>query len=145
MASGVTASTINDSPRTSGRVLSGRELKIIESGEILVRGETLCEGYFDEGKVHSIVDDQGWFHTSDLGQLDGDQCLTVSGRIDNMFISGGENIHPERIERAMMRVFEIEQVIVVPKKDETYGARPCLLYTSPSPRDATLSRMPSSA
>ena len=44
--------------------------------------------------------------------------------MDNMFISGGENIHPERIERAMMKVFDIDQVIVVPREDVTYGARP---------------------
>jgi O-succinylbenzoic acid--CoA ligase len=124
MASQVTTSAMKDPPSTSGRVLVGRELKVSESGEILVRGETLCEGYFDEGEVHPIVDDQGWFHTKDLGRLDANQCLTVSGRIDNMFISGGENIHPDLIERAMMRLLGIEQVIAVPKQDETYGARP---------------------
>ena len=96
MASQVTTSSKDDPPHTSGRVLSGRELKINASGEILVRGETLCSGYYRDGQVHSAVDDQGWFHTRDLGDLDGDQCLTVKGRIDNMFISGGENIHPER-------------------------------------------------
>jgi len=123
-ASQVTTSTLNDSVSTSGRVLAGRELKISAEGEILVRGETMCAGYYRDGQVHSVVDEQGWFHTKDLGELNDDQCLTVNGRMDNMFISGGENIHPERIERAMMRAFEIEQVIVVPKSDETYGDRP---------------------
>ncbi|MDA8563449.1 o-succinylbenzoate--CoA ligase [Mariniblastus sp.] len=124
MASQVTTSSKDDPPHTSGRVLSGRELKINASGEILVRGETLCSGYYRDGQVHSAIDDQGWFHTRDLGDWDGDQCLTVKGRIDNMFFSGGENIHPERIERAMMNAFDIDQVIVVPKQDATYGDRP---------------------
>ena len=56
--------------------------------------------------------------------MDADQCLKVNGRIDNMFNSGGENIHPERIERAMMVAFDIEQVVVVPRQDDAYGDRP---------------------
>ena len=124
MGSQVTTSTVSDSVSTSGRVLTGRELKISESGEVLVRGETICLGYYQDGQIRSVVDDQGWLHTKDLGQLDDQRCLTVNGRMDNMFISGGENIHPERIERAMMKVFDIDQVIVVPREDVTYGARP---------------------
>ena len=141
MASQVTTSTVGDHPSVSGRVLSGRELKIDALGEILVRGETLCSGYYRDGQVHSAVDDQGWFHTRDLGDLDGDQCLTVKGRIDNMFISGGENIHPERIERAMMNAFDIAQVIVVPKQDATYGDRPVAFVQGelPSQWEQTLS------
>lgn len=124
MGSQVTTSTVSDSVSTSGRVLAGRELKISESGEVLVRGETICLGYYQDGQIRSVVDDQGWLHTKDLGQLDDLRCLRVNGRMDNMFISGGENIHPERIERAMMKVFDIDQVIVVPREDVTYGARP---------------------
>jgi O-succinylbenzoic acid--CoA ligase len=135
MASQVTTSTVTDQPDTSGRVLSGRELKISESGEILVRGETLCSGYFKDGEVQSIVDDQGWFHTKDLGELDGDRCLTVIGRIDNMFFSGGENIQPERIERAMMKAFGIKQVVVVPKSDENWGARPVAFVAGDLPSE----------
>lgn len=135
MASQVTTSALSDHPSVSGRVLSGRELKINAEGEILVRGETLCSGYYQDGKIQSVVDEQGWFPTRDLGKLDRDQCLTVVGRIDNMFISGGENIHPERIERAMMSEFNIEQVIVVPKQDATYGDRPVAFVQGELPAD----------
>jgi O-succinylbenzoic acid--CoA ligase len=123
-ASQVTTSTPKDDPARSGRVLPGRELKISDSGEILIRGETLCLGYYDVGAVEPVVDDQGWFHTKDLGCLDDDGQLSVKGRIDNMFISGGENIYPESIERAMLSAFDILQVVVVPKKNEAFGARP---------------------
>jgi O-succinylbenzoic acid--CoA ligase len=127
MASQVTTSSAIDSPSGSGRVLAGRELQVSESGEILVRGQTLCAGYYRDGQIQSVVDEHGWFHTGDLGQLAADGNLVVTGRIDNMFISGGENIHPERIERAMMSAFGeegVEQVIVVPRQDETFGDRP---------------------
>jgi len=134
-ASQVTTSTPSDDPAKSGRILPGRELKISDSGEILVRGETLCVGYYDAGAVESVVDDEGWFHTKDLGALDDDGQLSVKGRIDNMFISGGENIHPESIERAMLSAFHILQVIVVPKKDETFGARPVAFVQGVLPSD----------
>ena len=135
MASQVTTSTSTDDPSKCGRVLPGRQLEISASGEILVRGETLCLGYYGNGKVESAVDESGWFHTGDLGELDEDQQLTVKGRIDNMFISGGENIHPENIERAMRSAFEIDHVIVVPRSDETFGNRPVAFVQGDLPAD----------
>jgi len=134
-ASQVTTSTSKDDPAKSGRILPGREIKISDSGEILVRGETLCLGYYDAGALESDVDDEGWFHTKDLGFLDDDGQLSVKGRIDNMFISGGENIHPESVERAMLSVFDISQVVVVPKNDETFGARPVAFVNGILPPD----------
>lgn len=124
MASQVTTSSSNGAPEKSGNVLPGRELKIDDSGEIHVRGETLCLGYYRDGQVQSVVNERAWFLTGDLGSLDDSGQLTVQGRLDNMFISGGENIHPENIERAMMNAFGLQQVIVVPKPDDTFGARP---------------------
>lgn len=135
MGSQVTTSTPTGPPSTSGRVLGGRELQINSSGEILVRGQTLCLGYYDGGIVHSIVDDEGWFNTKDLGSLNQQGQLTVKGRVDNMFISGGENIHPESVERAMMSVFDIEQVIVAPRQDEVFGFRPVAFVQGVLPED----------
>ncbi len=134
-ASQVTTSTPKDDPAKSGRILPGREIKISDSGEILVRGETLCLGYFDSGALESVIDEEGWFHTKDLGSLDGDGQLSVKGRIDNMFISGGENIHPESIERAMLSAFDILQVVVVPKKDGAFDARPVAFVNGILPSD----------
>lgn len=140
MGSQVTTSTPTCDPATSGRVLDRRELKMTPAGEILVRGETLCMGYYKEGQIELVVDPQGWFRTKDLGVLDADGRLTVKGRIDNMFVSGGENVHPESIERAMMSVFDINQVIVVPKADPEFGFRPVAFVDGvlPSEWDAML-------
>ena len=122
-ASQVTTSTASCDPRTSGRVLPNRELKI-QSGEIFVRGGTLCMGYWRERAIEPVTDNDGWFHTGDLGELSEDGLLTVVGRIDNMFVSGGENIYPEAIERALLQLEGITQAIVVPREDEEFGARP---------------------
>lgn len=109
---------------TSGRLLAHRQLRISTEGEILVRGDTLFSGYVDESGLRLPVDSGGWFHTRDLGALDAEDRLIVRGRLDNQFISGGENIQPEEIERALLSLGAVEEALVVPVRDETFGERP---------------------
>jgi O-succinylbenzoic acid--CoA ligase len=110
--------------RTSGRALPGREVSLSERGEILVRGETLFAGYVEGEEVDRPVDEEGWFHTRDLGELDESGYLRVKGRMDNLFISGGENVQPEEIEEALCRLNGVDEAVVVPVPDEEFGARP---------------------
>lgn len=110
---------------TSGRLLPGRELKVDNStSEILVRGATLFRGYANGFALHTATDEQGWYHTRDTGFFDSEGRLHVTGRIDNMFISGGENIQPEEIEQALCSLPHILQALVVPVPDTEFGARP---------------------
>ncbi|MDQ3864187.1 MAG: AMP-binding protein, partial [Actinomycetota bacterium] len=97
---------------------------ISERGEILVRGETLFAGYVEGEELDRPLDAGGWFHTGDLGELDENGYLRVRGRMDNLFISGGENIQPEEIEEALCRLEGIHEAVVVPVPDEEFGARP---------------------
>ena len=108
---------------TSGEVLPGRELMLSDTQEILVRGQTLAKGYFKLGKLFSLTDADGWYHTGDSGQWHNNQ-LKVCGRIDNMFISGGENIHPEEVEQALLTLPEIVQAVVVSMPQDEFGERP---------------------
>src|SRR5215203_3507709 len=110
--------------RTAGRVLPHREVAISGSGEILVRGQTLFAGYVEGERLNRPLDAEGWFHTGDLGELDDNIYLRVRGRMDNLFVSGGENVQPEEIEEALYRVEGIEEAVVVPVPDEEFGARP---------------------
>jgi len=105
------------------KALPYRQISISSEGEILVKGETLFKGYVTGAKLHLPLS-SFWFSTGDMGQLDSDGCLTVTGRRDSMFISGGENIHPEEIEKALLSIKGIEQAIVVPKEDKEFGQRP---------------------
>ena len=115
---------------TSGMVLPKRRVSLSESGEILVCGEPLAKGYYDHGKLTPIVDGRGWFHTGDRGRWVGDQ-LQVLGRMDNMIISGGENIHPEEIEQALLSLPNIVQAVVVARRHQEFGQRPvAFLQTS---------------
>src|SRR5215211_4818424 len=110
--------------RTAGRALPSREVSISARGEVLVRGETLFAGYIEGEGLDRPLDTDGWFHTGDLGRVDENGCLRVGGRMDNLFISGGENVQPEEIEDALCRLEGIDEAVVVPVPDEEFGARP---------------------
>jgi O-succinylbenzoic acid--CoA ligase len=133
MASQVTTTPSDadiDLLKTSGHVLNYRELKISDDNEILVRGETLSSGYIKRNEKYKLLDNDSWFHTGDMGSLDKNGYLTVSGRRDNMFISGGENIHPETIETAILRLNNIDDVVVVGIDDPEFGQRPVAFIKS---------------
>ncbi len=127
MSSQITATAPGDSFaawQTSGRVLAYREVRIDDSGEIWVRGKTLFLGYWENGAVQKPTDDQGWFASGDLGLWDEEKRLVVLGRKDRMFISGGENIFPEEIERALEKIPAVERAVVVPIPEARFGHRP---------------------
>jgi O-succinylbenzoic acid--CoA ligase len=109
---------------TAGKLLPYRQIKIADDGQILVRGETRFTGYVDGAMLLQPFDGDGWYPTGDLGMLDEDGYLTVIGRKDNMFISGGENIQPEEIEAALLQIDGIEQALVVPVPNAEFGFRP---------------------
>jgi O-succinylbenzoic acid--CoA ligase len=126
MASQITTTGKNDLPGRlfiSGRPLKYRQLKIADDGEIMVRGETLSKGYVLDGTIQSHVSGQGWFKTGDTGEIR-DGYVTVTGRKDTMFISGGENIHPEEIERRLLSIDGVAHAVVVPVHSEEFGHRP---------------------
>ena len=123
---------------TSGRLLPNRELRIGNDNEILVRGDTLFKGYYLDNELISLsLDEGGWFRTGDLGSLDPEGYLHVVGRKDAMFISGGENIHPEEIEEHLLKHPDILQAIVVPVSSAEFGNRPvAIIQKCPDARSA---------
>ncbi len=110
--------------RTSGRPLPHREVATSREGEILVRGGTLFDGYVEGDAVDRSLDEDGWFHTGDLGELAEDGYLRVLGRKDNLFVSGGESIQPEEIEGALYGIRGVEEAVVVPVPNQEFGHRP---------------------
>jgi len=124
MSSQIATTTGPTSTITAGKVLAHRELSIGADNEILVKGPCLFQGYLSGKAPLLATDTSGWYHTGDTGILSPDGELQITGRIDNMFISGGENIHPEEIERALCSLTGIRRAIVVPVSDPEYGLRP---------------------
>ncbi len=106
------------------RILQYRQVKISSEGEILVKGETLFLGYVEGERVKRPLDEEGWFKTGDLGTMPQAGFLTVTGRKDQMFISGGENIYPEEIEMISAQLPGVLQAIVVPIEDKEFGHIP---------------------
>ncbi|MFC1563757.1 o-succinylbenzoate--CoA ligase [candidate division KSB1 bacterium] len=106
------------------KVLDHCEIKIADDGEILVKGRSMFRGYLTDNKLIQPFDNAGWFATGDTGFLDAEGYLRLTGRKDNMFISGGENIQPENIEREINKIEGIIDSVVVPVSDDEYGSIP---------------------
>ncbi len=97
-----------------GKVLPGRELKLAEDGEILVRGGGVAAGYWDNSGRHDLTSDQGWYRTGDVGALDETGNLYFKGRKKEVIVTAaGLNIHPEDLEAALRRQPEVKDCVVV--------------------------------
>lgn len=119
-ASQVCTSSPTDDPASSGCPLPG--VVVSATPDLLVRGPTVTLGTYDDGRVTPLRED-GALPTGDVADLDGD-LLYVRGRSDTMFVSGGENVYPETIERVLGALPDVEAVVVVDVPDDEWGARP---------------------
>ncbi len=124
---------------TSGRVCASYEIKIFktensdeeaargEAGQICGRGASLMLGYFDDqASTEGSFNASGWFITGDLGLIDSDNCLRVTGRKKDIIIRGGHNIFPAKIEALTLRHASVMRVAAVPVPDERLGEKVCL-------------------
>jgi 2-furoate---CoA ligase len=94
-------------------------------GEIIARldSDEAFAGYWNRPDADARALRDGWYFTGDMGWIDDDGELWVAGRVDDMIISGGENIHPVEIEEALARHPEVRDVAVVGEPDERWGER----------------------
>ena len=113
---GVTLSGIGDTkPGSLGKPFPNCELRIAEDGELLVRGPTVTPGYFENPEAtREAIDPEGWFHTGDLGTIDADGCLFITGRKKDVFnCSDGSNIYPGYIELLLENEPFVRQAILL--------------------------------
>ncbi|KSZ60722.1 AMP-dependent acyl-CoA synthetase [Rhodococcus pyridinivorans KG-16] len=146
-ASGM-ASTLNyedarTRPGFAGLALAGTELRIAgadggfaephEVGEIMVRGEHVMREYWNkpEATAETLVD--GWLRTGDLGLQDEGGYLKVVDRSKDMLISGGLNVYPAEIEKALHGIDGLVDLAVIGVKDERWGEVPMVVFHSPRP------------
>lgn len=120
-ASTVCAKEADGEPDVGG-VLPGREVQVVD-GEVWIKAQSMASGYWRDGELIPLTNEQGWFATRDRGEWHDDR-LTILGRMDNLFFSGGEGIQPESLERVIARHPQINQVFIVPLDDAEFGQRP---------------------
>jgi len=119
---------------TIGRALPNVEIAIWDDqnrvlptgqvGEIMVRGRNVMKGYHHLPEETAKTISDGWLHTGDLGQLDEDGFITITGRKKDLIISAGENIYPREIEEALAQHPGVKEVAVIGVKDEVRGEVP---------------------
>ncbi len=98
---------------TVGTIFKGTEVKIAEDGEILVRGENIMNGYWNDPKATSSTIVNGWVHTGDIGEFDEDSYLKITDRKKDIIVNaGGDNISPSRVEEKLNIEPEISQSMV---------------------------------
>ncbi len=109
---------------TDGHVLPGVEIRLdAETGEISSRGPDCCIGYTDPELTARVFDAEGWYRTGDVGVLDADGYLTITDRVSDIIIRGGENISAQEIEELMLSLPHVAEVAVVAAPDERLGER----------------------
>jgi long-chain acyl-CoA synthetase len=118
-------------PGSVGRAIPGVELKIVDlednslppgqEGEICIRGPNVMKGYWKKPKETAQALRGGWMHSGDLGMLDSEGYLFITGRLKDLIIKGGENISPNELEEVIHRHPAVADVAVIGVPDATYG------------------------
>ncbi len=121
---------------TVGKVMPGIEMTLInpengsfcatgEHGEVCCRGYNVMKGYYKlPGETAKAIDGHGWLHSGDIGMVDENGYLSITGRLKDMIIRGGENIYPKEIEDFIHHMDGIQDVQVVGVPSKRYGEQP---------------------
>ncbi len=114
-----------------GKVLAGRELRLSDTGEILVRGESVASGYWQDGQFQPATEG-GWFHTGDVGALDAEGNLFFKGRQKNVIVTPeGMKVHPEDLEATLRAQPEVRDCVVIALPREKNAEACAVLLLNP--------------
>jgi fatty-acyl-CoA synthase len=103
-------------------LVTGRTVPLGQVGEVCFRGYHVMRNYYgDEAATRKTIDAQGWLHSGDLGTMDADGYVRITGRLKEMIIRGGENIYPREIEDYLFTHPKVAAVAVFGIPDEFYG------------------------
>jgi long-chain acyl-CoA synthetase len=97
------------------------ELPVGEIGEVIVRGDVVMAGYWNQPEATAETLRNGWLHTGDMGSFDEEGFLTLKDRSKDLIISGGMNIYPREVEEVLLQHPSVQAVAVVGKQDSEWG------------------------
>jgi fatty-acyl-CoA synthase len=113
-------------PGSVGLPQPGVELRVSGEGEVCLRGELLMDGYFDNPEATAAaLDDEGWYHSGDLGVLDAEGYLSITGRLRDVLRTGGETVAPAEVEAVIAAHPAVAEVAVVGLPDPRWGEIVC--------------------
>ena len=133
------ADPLQHSATTSGRASPGTEIRISAESEIQVRGAPLFAGYFDNEQANrEAFTSDGWFRSGDLGQMDADGNVAITGRTKDVINRGGVKFNPVEVEVLLDSHPKILQSAIVPMPDAVLGEKACAFVTLKSPCEISL-------
>ncbi len=128
-------------PGTAGRTIPGVEIRIDSPdsegiGEICVRGPNVMKGYYkNETATREVIRD-GWFHTGDLGRVDGEGNITITGRAKEVIVlPSGKNIYPEDVEKLYENIPLVKEICVLPSLDNSGRVKGLRMVVVPDPKE----------
>jgi acyl-CoA synthetase (AMP-forming)/AMP-acid ligase II len=113
----------------------------LQTGEICVAGPAVCAGYFRDDDANAKAFRDGWFRTGDLGHLDAQRYLYITGRASDMYISGGSNVYPREIEEILLTRDDLSEVAILGAPDPKWGeigVAVCVCAPGAAPTDADI-------
>jgi fatty-acyl-CoA synthase len=123
-------------PGSVGQVAPGGVVRLSDEGEILYRGPTLMDGYFEMPEETAAAMRDGWYHTGDVGAMDGDGYLYVTGRVREMIRSGGEYVSPVEVEAALAGLPGVAELAIIGLPDQHWGDIVCAVVVPQGPSPA---------
>jgi len=119
----------------------GSDAKPGEMGELILRGPCVMKGYFAAPEETAEVLRSGWLYTGDLAVCDADGFYSITGRKKNVIITGGINVYPEDVSRALGHMPAIREVVTIGVADETWGERVVSCVVTERPGEPTPDQM----
>jgi len=121
MVSAISSNEIISKPQSLGKPFNNVEIKISDDSEILIKSNSLFKKYLDNEKETSFKLINGFYHSGDLGFIDDDGYLFIEARRTDLIVTGGENVNPIEVEKALLQIPFIKDVCVFPKQNKTWG------------------------
>jgi len=128
-------------PGSVGPAAVSVDVRLAEDGEILIRSPFLCDGYFDDPEATAAALAGGWFHTGDLGALDAEGHLSITGRKKEILRTGGESVSPAEVEAVLRDAPGLEDVALVGLPDPHWGDLLCAAVVAKPGIEVTLAAL----